>query len=113
MFERKDLVLTQFCIQAAGNVIISSGMKGCLYEASLLFVYNYLLLYSQNTDHKTTSLTTMVRYWHCIKALLKVVDKFCYLGDMLEANGGCGLGSRQRSKILEKVLWIFAHINGK
>ena len=36
---------------------------------------------------------------------LEKVDKFCYLGDMLDADGGCDLSSNSQSQIcLEKVL---------
>ena len=46
----------------------------------------------------------------------KKVDKFCNLGDMLDADGGCdsALSSNNQNQIcLEKPLWIPTHSNWK
>ena len=43
---------------------------------------------------------------------LEKVDKFCYLGDMLDADGGCDSAVTARV-CLEKVLWILTHSNWK
>jgi len=45
----------------------------------------------------------------------KRVDKFCYLGDMLDADGGCDSAVTARVCLfcLEKVLQILTHSNWK
>ena len=62
-----------------------SGVKGSLRNASQSFICRCCKADSPITDGLNTDLHLDIGN----RVSLEKVDKFCYLGDMLDADGGC------------------------
>ena len=77
-----------------------SGVKGNLCNASQSFIWRCCKADSPITDGLNTDLHLDVGNG----VSLKKVDKFCYLGDMLDADGGCDSAVTTSQNCLEKVL---------
>ena len=76
------------------------GVKGSLRNASQLFICRCCKADSPITDGLSTGLHLDIGNG----ISLEKVDKFCYLGDMLDADGGCDSAENNQSQIcLEKV----------
>ena len=76
-----------------------SGVKGGLRNASQSFICRCCKVDRPITDGLNTDLHLDIGNG----VLLEKVDKFCYLGDMLDADGGCNSAVTASQICLEKV----------
>jgi len=81
-------------------------VKGSLHNASQLFICRCCKIDRPITDGLNTDLHLDIGNG----VLLEKLDKFCYLGDMLEADGGCDsvvtVGVRSAWKMFREYLPI-------
>ena len=91
-----ELAIIQFCAMVARNG--TSGVKGSLRNESQSFICRCCKVDRPITDGLNTDLHLDIGNG----VLLEKVDKFCYLGDMLDADGGCDSAVTTRVNLLGK-----------
>ena len=93
VYVRRELAVIQFCATVVRNGSVNknnvvkgvNGVKGSLRNASQLFICRCSKVDRPITDGLNTDLHMDIGNG----VSLEKVDKFCYLRDMLDADGGC------------------------
>jgi len=98
VYVRRELAIIWFCATVARNGF--SGEKGSLRNASQSFICRCCKVDRPITDGINTDLHLNIGNG----VSLEKVDKFCYLGDMLDADGGCDLAITARVRSAWKMI---------